>query len=141
MAKNLYEVFDEFAEANSKEEKLKVLHKNWTPTLVSVLQLAYHPDIKWLVKDKPKSYKKPDTLPGVSYSSMNAELRRLYLFREGDPAAEKLTPEKREQLLLIMLESLEPREADVVIGIFKKNLGVKGLTYKFIRDNTQGVVP
>jgi|LauGreDrversion4_2_1035121.scaffolds.fasta_scaffold26894_7 hypothetical protein len=141
MAKNLYEVFDEFAEANSKEEKLKVLHKNWTPTLVSVLQLAYHPDVKWLVKDKPKSYKKPDTLPGVSYSSMNAELRRLYLFREGDPAAEKLTPEKREQLLLIMLESLEPREADVVIGIFKKNLGVKGLTYKFIRDNTQGVVP
>jgi len=141
MAKNLYEVFDEFAEANSKEEKLNVLHKNWTPTLVSVLQLAYHPDVKWLVKDKPKSYKKPDTLPGVSYSSMNAELRRLYLFREGDPAAEKLTPEKREQLLLIMLESLEPREADVVIGIFKKNLGVKGLTYKFIRDNTQGVVP
>jgi hypothetical protein len=141
MAKNLYEVFDEFAEANSKEEKLKVLHKNWTPTLVSVLQLAYHPDVKWLVKDKPKAYKKPDTLPGVSYSSMNAELRRLYLFREGDPAAEKLTPEKREQLLLIMLESLEPREADVVIGIFKKNLGVKGLTYKFIRDNTQGVVP
>jgi hypothetical protein len=141
MAKNLYEVFDEFAAANSKEEKLKVLHKNWTPTLVSVLQLTYHPDVKWLVKEKPKSYKKPDTLPGVSYSSMNAELRRLYLFREGDPAAEKLTPEKREQLLLIMLESLEPREADVVIGIFKKNLGVKGLTYKFIRDNTQGVVP
>jgi hypothetical protein len=141
MAKNLYEVFDEFAAANSKEEKLKVLHKNWTPTLVSVLQLTYHPDVKWLVKDKPKLYKKPDTLPGVSYSSMNAELRRLYLFREGDPAAEKLTPEKREQLLLIMLESLEPREADVVIGIFKKNLGVKGLTYKFIRDNTQGVVP
>jgi hypothetical protein len=141
MAKNLYEVFDEFAAANTKEEKLNVLHKNWTPTLVSVLQLTYHPDIKWLVKDKPKSYKKPDTLPGVSYSSMNAELRRLYLFREGDPSAEKLTPEKREQLLLIMLESLEPREADVVIGIFKKNLGVKGLTYKFIRDNTQGVVP
>jgi hypothetical protein len=141
MAKNLYEVFDEFAAANTKEEKLNVLHKNWTPTLVSVLQLAYHPDVKWLVKDKPKSYKKPDTLPGVSYSSMNAELRRLYLFREGDPSAEKLTPEKREPLLLIMLESLEPREADVVIGIFKKNLGVKGLTYKFIRDNTQGVVP
>ena len=40
-----------------------------------------------------------------------------------------------------MLESLEPREADVIIGIFKKDLGVKGLTYKFVRDNTQGVVP
>jgi hypothetical protein len=39
-----------------------------------------------------------------------------------------------------MLESLEPREADVVIGIFKKDLGVKGLTYKFIRDNIPDVL-
>jgi len=141
MAKNIYEILDEFAAAGSKQEKLKVLQNNWTPTFVSVLQLAYHPDIKWLVKDKPKSYRKPDTLPGVSFSNMNTEMRRLYLFREGDLGAEKLSPEKREQLLLIMLESLEPREADVVMGIFKKDLGVKGLTYKFIRDNTQGVVP
>jgi hypothetical protein len=141
MAKNVYEILDEFAAAGSKQEKLQVLQRNWTPTLVNVLQHAYHPDIKWLVKDKPKNYKIPDTLPGVSYSNLNAELRRLYLFREGNPAAEKLTPQKREELLLIMLESLEPREADVIIGIFKKDLGVKGLTYKFIRDNTHGIVP
>jgi hypothetical protein len=117
------------------------LQKNWTPVLVQVLQFAYHPDIKWLVKEKPKKYKTPDTLPGVSYSNLNAELRRMYLFREGDPGAEKLSPVKREELLLIMLESLEPREADVIMGIFKKDLGVKGLTYKFIRDNTHGIVP
>lgn len=141
MAKNIYEVLDEFANAGSKKEKLEVLQRNWTPTLVQVLQMAYHPDIQWKVKEKPKKYKIPDTLPGVSFSNMNAELRRLYLFREGDPGAEKLSPEKREELLLIMLESLEPREADVIMGIFKKDLGVKGLTYKFIRDNTQGVVP
>lgn len=141
MAKNIYEIMDEFAAADTKQAKMQVLANNWTPTLVLVLQLAYHPDIKWLVKDKPKNYKVPDTLPGVSYSNMNTELRRLYLFREGEPAAEKLSPEKREQLLLIMLESLEPREADIIIGIFKKNLGVKGLTYKFLRDNTNGVVP
>lgn len=141
MAKNVYEILDEFAAAGSKKEKLEVLQKNWTPVLVLVLQFAYHPDIKWLIKEKPKNYKTPDTLPGVSYSNLNAELRRLYLFREGDPGAEKLTPQKREELLLIMLESLEPREADVIMGIFKKDLGVKGLTYKFIRDNTHGIVP
>jgi len=141
MAKNVYEILDEFAAASTKKDKMDVLAKNWTPMFVTVLQLAYHPDIKWLVKDKPKKYKTPDTLPGVSFSNLNTELRRLYLFREGDPTAEKLSPEKREELLLIMLESLEPREADVVLGIFKKDLGVKGLTYKFIRDNTNGVVP
>lgn len=141
MAKNVYEILDEFAAASTKQDKLQVLKNNWTPTLFQVLQLTYHPDIKWLVKEKPKKYKIPDTLPGVSYSNLNAELRRIYLFREDDPRAQKLTPQKREELLTIMLESLEPREADVIIGIFKKDLGVKGLTYKFVRDNTQGVVP
>jgi hypothetical protein len=33
------------------------------------------------------------------------------------------------------LESLEPREAEIVIGIFRKDLKVKGLTEKFIRKN------
>ncbi len=132
---------DEFAAAGSKQEKIEVLQRNWSVTLQQVFRLAYDPDIQWLIKDKPKNYKIPDTLPGVSYSKLNLEMRRLYLFRKGDPGAEKLTPEKREQLLLIMLESLEPREADVIIGIFKKDLGVKGLTYKFIRDNIPGIVP
>ena len=53
--KNMYEIFDEFENASTKKEKVEVLAKNWTPTLVNVLQLAYHPDIKWLIKDKPKS--------------------------------------------------------------------------------------
>ena len=141
MAKNVYEILDEFAAAGSKQEKIEVLQRNWSATLQQVFRLAYDPDIQWLIKDKPKNYKVPDTLPGVSYSKLNLEMRRLYLFRKGDPGAEKLTPEKREQLLLIMLESLEPREADVIIGIFKKDLGVKGLTYKFIRDNIPGIVP
>lgn len=136
MAKNMYEVFDEFSRANTKEERLDVLQKNWSPTLKLVLQLAFHPEIKWKVAGKyPEKYKKPDTAPGISFSSLNQELKRLYIFQQGNPTAEQLTEKRRDELLLIMLESLEPREADVVIGIFKKDLGVKGLTPKFIKDN------
>jgi hypothetical protein len=141
MRKNIYEIFDEFNAAEKKQDKINVLAANWNPTLLLVLQLAYNPNIKWKVKDRPDAYKKPDTLPGVSFSSLNSELRRLYMFQEGNPTAEKLTPKKREELLLILLESLEPREADVVVGILKKDLGVKGLTVKFIRDNIPGVLP
>jgi hypothetical protein len=141
MRKNIYEIFDEFEKAISKQDKINVLATNWNPTLKLVLQLAYTPSIAWTVKGKPENYKTPDTAPGISFSSLNAELRRLYMFQVGNPTAEKLTPKKREELLLILLESLEPREANIVIGIFKKDLGVKGLTYKFIRDNVPGVLP
>jgi hypothetical protein len=140
MRKNIYEVFDEFAKVNTKQEKINVLANNWTPTLKLVLQLTFRPEMQWLFNSYPTNYKVPDTKPGISYSTLDTELKRLYMFRKGNETAEKLTPKRSEELLMVFLESLEPREADVVIGIFKKDLGVKGLTYKFIRDNIPDVL-
>ena len=140
MRKNIYEVFDEFAKADSKQDKINVLANNWTPTLKLVLQLAYRPEMEWKFKDYPERYKKPDTKPGISYASLDTELKRLYMFRVGNETAEKLTTKRAEEILMVLLESLEPREADIVIGIFKKDLGVKGLTLKFIRENIPDVL-
>jgi len=140
MRKNVYEVFDEFAKAESKQDKINVLANNWTPTLKLVLQLAYRPEMQWKFKDYPERYKRPDTQPGISYASLDTELKRLYMFRVGNETAEKLTTKRAEEILMVLLESLEPREADVVIGIFKKDLGVKGLTLKFIRENIPDVL-
>jgi len=140
MRKNVYEVFDEFEKADSKQDKINVLANNWTPTVKLVLQLAYRPEMEWKFKDYPKRYKKPDTKPGISYATLDTELKRLYMFRVGNETAEKLTEKRAEEILMVLLESLEPLEADVVIGIFKKDLGVKGLTYKFIRDNIPDVL-
>jgi hypothetical protein len=140
MRKNVYEVFDEFAKAESKQDKINVLANNWTPTVKLVLQLAYRPEMQWKFKDYPDRYKRPDTKPGISYASLDTELKRLYMFRVGNETAEKLTTKRAEEILMVLLESLEPREADVVIGIFKKDLGVKGLTLKFIRENIPDVL-
>jgi hypothetical protein len=63
------------------------------------------------------------------------------MFRRGDPTAEKLTPKKREQLLVEYLQNLEPREAEVVIGIFNKDLGVTGLDYKFVKEAFPAMLP
>jgi len=140
MRKNIYEIFDEFAKAISKEDKIKVLSDNWTPTLKLVLQLAYRPEMDWTIKGYPAKYKIPDTKPGISYATLDTEIKRLYMWRVGNETAEKLTPKRSEELFMVFLESLEPREADVVIGIFKKDLGVKGLTLKFIRDNIPDIL-
>jgi hypothetical protein len=132
--KNIYEILDELDEAKTKQERLEVLRKNYNKALEEVLVITFHPNAQWLIKEMPASYKVPDTLPGVAYSSIGSELRRFYLFKKGDPRAEALDPKRREEILIQILESLEPREAEVIIGIFQKNLGVKGLTYKFIKE-------
>lgn len=132
--KNIYEVFDELEEVKSKKERVEVLKKNYSKVLEDVLVLTYHPDAQWLITEMPDNYKFPDTLPGVSYSNIGVEMRRLYLFKKGHPNAESLTPKRRQEILIQMLESLEPREAEVIIGIFQKDLGVKGLNYAFIKE-------
>ena len=139
--KNMYEVFDEFEEASSKSDRMNVIQKNLSQTLVQVLQLTFDPQYQWLITELPENYILPDTLPGISREQLSLQLRKLYLFRKGEPTAEKLTPEKRNQLLLQMLESLEPREAEVVVGIFRKDLGVKGLTYKFVKEAFPNLIP
>lgn len=140
--KNIYEVFDEFEAATSKKERMVVIEKNLTKTLVQVLELTYHPGYEWLVNEMPDNYKIPtDMLPGLSPQTLSTQLRKLYLFRKGDQTAEKLTPQKRKELLLQLLESIEPREAEVIIGIFNKDLGVKGLDYKFVKEAFPNLLP
>lgn len=140
--KNIYEILDEFEEAETKKERMDVIGRNLSKTLVDVLQMTYHPDYEWLITEMPDDYRIPtDVLPGLSGTQLSTELRKFYLFRKGDPTAEKLTPAKRIELLLRLLESLEPREAEVVIGIFQKNLGVKGLNYKFVKEAFPNLLP
>ena len=139
--KNIYEVFDEFEEAKTKAERMEVIAKNLSKTLTEVLKLTFHPDYQWLVQTMPDNYKVPDTKPGISYCQLGTELRRLYLFQKGNKTAEGLTPRKQNELLIQLLESLEPREAEVVMGIFKKDQGVKYLTYNFVKEAFPKLLP
>jgi hypothetical protein len=140
--KALYEVFDEFEKANTKEERMTVIGNNLSHMLVNVLKLTFHPDFQWKVKELPEDYRMAtDVLPGITYGGLNKEIRRLYMFREGDPTAEKLTVKRRNELLFQLLNSIEPREAEVILGIFQKDLGVKGLTYKFVKEAFPDMLP
>jgi hypothetical protein len=139
--KNIYEVFDEFEMAKTKKERMDVIQKNLSKTLVQVFDLTYHPQYEWLVHDVPDNFKIPDALPGLSRCQLSTEIRKLYMFRKNDPTAENLTPRKRNELLIQILESLEPREVEVVIGIFNKDLGVKGLNYKFVKEAFPDLLP
>ena len=140
--KNIYEIFDEFELAETKQERMKVIEKNLSQTLVDVLKMTYHPGFQWYIKEMPEGYQVPTAnLPGLSVAQLSTQIRKLYLFRIGELTAEKLTEQKRTELLLQILESLESREAEVIIGIFNKDQGVKGLDYKFVKEAFPNLLP
>jgi len=139
--KNLYEIFDEFENAGSKKERMAVIENNLSRVLVEVLELTFHPNYQWLIKEMPHNYTFPETPKGMGYMQLSTEIRKFYLFRAGDPAAERLTTRRRTEILLQLLESLEPREAEVVMGIFRKDLGVPGLDYNFVKEAFPALLP
>jgi len=139
--KNIYEILDEFEKAKNKKDRMGVIGQNLSKILTEVLLLTFHPQYDWYIKELPDWYRPNEVPPGMGYAQLSTEIRKLYMFRKGDPTADKLTDKKRAQLLYEFLQNLEPREAEVVMGIFNKDLGVKGLDYKFVKEAFPNLLP
>jgi len=139
--KNVYEIFDEFELAVTNQQRMDVIGKNLSKVLTEVLKLGFHPGPQWYFNDMPDGYVIKNVPAGMGYSSLSTEMRKLYMFQKGNETADKLTDKKREQLLVEFLQNLEPREAEVVMGIFRKDFGVKGLNYKFIKSAFPAMLP
>lgn len=141
MLYNVYEVFDRFIAAKTKQEKLDILRRNDSAHLRYVLKAAFHPQLKFIV-DSNVNYKPSISPPGMSDSVLLHELRRMYLFEEGNPArSPNLTKEKTLSILADILESLEAREAEVLLNAMMKKVNVPGLTYKVVAEAFPGLLP
>ena len=132
--KNVYEIFDEFESCKTKEEKINVLRMNSYWALRSVLKGTFDPNVKFIFEQAPE-YKKSDSPPGMSYSSLHKELDRVYLFEVNSPNVDpKLTHKRKEQILIQILEVLEAKESDVFMNMLLKKQKVKGLTYAIVKE-------
>lgn len=134
MSINVYEILNEFSlRTTDQDRKNYILRYNSHP-FKTVLKLAFDPNIEFYYKEIPKDYIVPDTLPGIRYSDIINELRRLDLFIKNTQRGNSLTEERRYILFLQLLESLEPEEAKVLINIMNKDLKIPHLTKDFILE-------
>lgn len=138
--KNIYEVLNEFKAVKTKQERIDVLRKNDSWALKMVLQAIFHPNVKFNVKIP--DYNKIDVPPGMSYNHMTEALQRAYLFQEGHPKTPPaLTDKRREEILIQLLESLEPPEAEVFANMLRKDLKVPYLTQALVNETFPGILP
>jgi len=139
--KNVYEVFTEFESCKTKEDKLYVLRANNSWALKNVLKGTFDPNVKFIFEQAP-TYKKSDSPPGMSYSSLHKELDRVYLFEVNSPRVDpNLSYKRKEQILIQILEVLEAQEADVFMNMLLKKQKVKGLTYAIVKEAFPELLP
>jgi hypothetical protein len=121
---------------STAEEKAAYLRQNDNTALRIVLKYALDKRVKWLLPKGPAPYKPCPYLDqeGQLYS----EARRLYLFVEGGNP--NLTDLRREMMFIQILESVHPKDAELLNKIKDKKLPVKGITTKVVNLAFPGLV-
>ena len=141
MKKYMYEILDQINSTDSKNEKKRIMLENATPWFRQFLVYAFDPNYQFYLNKFPEEYVEPtDTAPGISFSDIQTELKRVYLFLKGDARGDRLTEEKRNILLIQMLECFEPNEAKVFINMLNKDLKTKGLTPNLVNEVFPGLL-
>lgn len=134
MKKSFHEIFTEVDKETSRARKIEILRKYSSPELKTILGYTYDPRVKWLL---------PETTPPYTAVPDNAdvegrfyyELKKLYLFVEGNsPTQRNLKQTRREQLYIQMLESISPEDAKILIAMKDRKLPYKGLTRKLVEE-------
>lgn len=138
---NLYEIIDKFNAAPTRLEKIHVLRNNDSKMLREALALTFASHIKFFTTFLPEKYVPDRDNPpeGMGWSHLGVEMRRMYLFVKDHPASKHLSEEKKTELLQNMLESLEPREAEMVIKMFRKEL-CQDLTADIVKEAFPGLL-
>lgn len=134
---DVYEVFELFEKAETRKEKIEVLKKHETWALKDVLKGALDPRIEWLLPKGEVPYTASE-----AHNAPSSLLRRNKDFRycvKGGPGT-RMPAVKREKIFLGIVESVHPKDAELVCAMINKKLPVKGLTVKIVEEAFPGLL-
>ena len=138
---NVRETFEEIAKAKTREEKREVLKKRENFATKALLQLNFHPAVKWLLPPGAPPYT-PSTEGDMTSNSLHYEIKKLDYYTDPSPhSLDELPMLRREAMFVGLLERLDPQDAVMMIAIKDKKLSYKGLTYKLVKDTWPELLP
>lgn len=143
-------LFSEIFETNKKlktnAEKSEWLKKNAGKPLFYLLWLAFSDKVKWLLPEGVPPYTAWETArgdapgrrnrPGSEPSDLLRELRRLYVFLDGEGGGNNLTQLRREKIFQEVLEGLSKSEVNVLVAVKDKKLDKEYKLSRKLLDET-----
>ena len=128
------EVLTKVAKAKTKDQKIKILRENNSDPLRMIIKASFDPKIEWELPEGEVPYTKNEAPEGTEHTNLSHESRLLFHFiKGGNP---KLTPLRRENMFIQMLEGLSEEEAEIVIAAKDGALHrkYKGLSDAVVRE-------
>jgi len=132
MTDTWYEILEWCSKGKNKKDRIARLQKNSGSELKQILGYTFDPNVKWLLPEGPPPYKPVSNAADVQ-GQFKAELRRLYLFIDGNTETQRnLKPIRREQLFIELLEAIDAKDATLLVAMSEKKLPFKNLTREVV---------
>lgn len=137
MVKLVYEVLEEAQNKKTKAEKIQVLKQNESWALKDILRGALDPAVEWLVPEGQPPY-----TASQDHNSSSSLLRQNVQFKYfvKGPIGSSMMKAKREQLYITLLESIHPKDAELVISMISKKLPMKSITAEIVKEAFPGLI-
>lgn len=131
VSRQVYEVLELVEKEKSRPKQIKLLQDYSTGALKDVLRGAYDDLVQWnLPSGTPPFEPAPAENPPSSLYRQHLKFKYFVKGLVGD----KMLPPKREKIFIDMLESVHPKDAEVLCLMKdKKQLG-KGITKKLVQE-------
>lgn len=137
MKLSLSEILEKAAKQPNSQKRREVLYENNSVALQALLKYALDEQVKFVLPTGSPPYKKCE-LP-EAHGMLYTNLRKLYLFVEGGTPT-PIPAIKREQLFIELLETVDPKDAELLIAVKDKSIPYKGITPKFVNKTFPGLL-
>tara|TARA_Y100001963_G_scaffold131327_1_gene188560 strand:- start:4916 stop:5380 length:465 start_codon:yes stop_codon:yes gene_type:complete len=133
---NVVETLEMVGKAKTREEKKQILLDRENFATKAILQLNYHPDVKWKI---PKGAPPYTPSENQADASLHFEVKKLDYYV--DPSPHDIPMLRRESMFVQLLERLDPKDAKLIIAMKDKKITYKGLSYKLVKDTWPDLLP
>lgn len=135
--KLIYEVLEAADKASSKDEKIKILkqHESWA--LKDVLRATYDDAIQFTLPPgvPPYTPNKEESIP----SNLIKQNTQFKFFVKGG-VGDQIQGFKRERIFINVLESIHPKDAELLIKMINKEILGSTITKELVQEAFPGLI-
>ena len=128
----VFEILDKAVKAKSRDERIKVLQDNQIMPVLDILRGTFDDTIQWNLPDGEPPYTPNDE--STPPSTLLKQHLNFKYFVKGLRESNSLNKIKREKMFIDLLESVHPRDAELVISMINKKSPHRYLTKKLVQE-------
>jgi hypothetical protein len=138
---NVWEVFEKIEKAKTRKERIQILKdhsQHWA--MRDVLQGTFDDRVQWNLPKGAVPFT-PNAEDAPTPSSLQKQHMNFKYFVSGLRESENLITVKRERMFVDMLESIDSRDAQILVSMINKKPPCAGLTKKIVQEALPELIP